>query len=302
MPFKRSHLRYFVTVADEGQVTRAAGKLHIAQPALSQAIAAFEAELGFKLFERGPRGVDLTPAGAAFYEKAKAVLVATDEASVAAKSLQRGRAGVVKFGFVGTPPQIHAPELFAASGGSDQAKLSFHELPLPVGSNAEWLAGVDVAMCHCPPDDEDIWTQVLRREARCLIVPRSHRLARRKQVAVADVLDETFIGVDHAVAPWWRGFWSLDSQRGGPPQRETSDRASVAQDLFAAIASGSAVTSLPMFQANVIETLVPNVAVIGLTDAEPAMIALVGRLDRMNPAVAELAEAAKGLYEAAPAA
>src|SRR5271165_6440278 len=89
MPFKRGHLRYFVTVAEEGQVTRAAERLHIAQPALSQAIAQLECDLGLQLLERQPRGVTLTPAGEVFLEKARTVLAATKDAVLTAESLAR---------------------------------------------------------------------------------------------------------------------------------------------------------------------------------------------------------------------
>src|SRR5205823_11580748 len=89
VPFKRGQLRYFVTVADEGQMTRAARKLHVAQPALSHAIAQLEAELGIELLQRHARGVSLTPAGEAFLVKARTALAAGTEAEQTAKSLAR---------------------------------------------------------------------------------------------------------------------------------------------------------------------------------------------------------------------
>ena len=73
-------LHYFVVVAEEGQMTRAAARLHIAQPALSQAIGKLETELGVRLFDRHPRGVTPTEAGAAFFERASRALIAVDEA------------------------------------------------------------------------------------------------------------------------------------------------------------------------------------------------------------------------------
>ena len=113
MAFRRGQLRYFVTVADEGQMTRAAHKLHIAQPALSQAIAQLESELGLGLLERHARGVTLTPAGEAFLPKARAALAAETDAVATAQSLARSVRSVITVGHIGPPPLIHAPELFA---------------------------------------------------------------------------------------------------------------------------------------------------------------------------------------------
>src|SRR5436305_12454611 len=79
-------LRYFVIVAEEGQMTRAARRLQLAQPALSQAIARLEAQVGVKLLDRHPRGVSLTPAGRAFLDKAQGALEAVDAAQATARS------------------------------------------------------------------------------------------------------------------------------------------------------------------------------------------------------------------------
>src|SRR5437763_262278 len=85
--FDFRQFRYFVTVAEEGQMTRAARRLRLAQPALSQAIARLEAQVGVKLLDRNPRGVALTSAGHAFVEKARAALEAVDAAEATAHPL-----------------------------------------------------------------------------------------------------------------------------------------------------------------------------------------------------------------------
>ena len=72
MSIELHHLRYFVVVAEEGHVSRAAGRLHIAQPSLSAQIRYLEEQLGVQLFLRHPRGMQLTPAGKAFLEPARA--------------------------------------------------------------------------------------------------------------------------------------------------------------------------------------------------------------------------------------
>src|SRR6195256_3101087 len=99
MDFKRGKLRNFVGVAEEGQMTRAARKLHLAQPALSQAISQLESELGLLLLERHARGVTLTAAGEAFLPKARAVVAAADDASRTADALVRAASARMNVGF-----------------------------------------------------------------------------------------------------------------------------------------------------------------------------------------------------------
>jgi DNA-binding transcriptional LysR family regulator len=81
-----AQIRYFVAVAEEGNVGRAAEKLHVAQPPLSRQIQALEAELGTPLFVRTPRGMCLLPSGEAFLPRARSILNAVDEATAAAKA------------------------------------------------------------------------------------------------------------------------------------------------------------------------------------------------------------------------
>src|SRR3954464_11784727 len=98
MTFRRGHLSYFVAIAEEGQITRAAARLHVAQPALSQAMAQLEGELGVTLLQRHSRGVTLTPAGEAFLVKARAAVAANEDAELTAEWLARAERGTVEFG------------------------------------------------------------------------------------------------------------------------------------------------------------------------------------------------------------
>src|SRR3954453_15037752 len=92
------HLRYFVAIAEERSFTRAAERLWVAQPGLSTEIRRLEAELGVRLFERHPRGVDLTHAGTLFLERARAALAAADAASAIGRDLEAGLIGSVTAG------------------------------------------------------------------------------------------------------------------------------------------------------------------------------------------------------------
>jgi DNA-binding transcriptional LysR family regulator len=301
MNFKRGHLLYFVTVADEGQITRAARKLNLAQPALSQAIAQLESDLGFKLLERHARGVTLTRAGEAFLVNARAAVSAWSDAAATAQSMARVRRGTIEFGFVGVPPGLDSPELLELfSQAYPEIDVRYRELPFPSAVTSSWIGEVDMAVCHRPPLESDVWAHVLRSEPRVVLAPRRHALAKRSELSLADVLDETFIGLHPSVEPVWAGFWSLDDHRGGPPQRLTADRAANPHEVLAALAVRRAITTVPASVAGLIPDVVPGVVAIPLRDAQPATIVLVGHQDRANPLVETLLEFARGLGRVVP--
>jgi DNA-binding transcriptional LysR family regulator len=287
--FRRGHLRYFVTVADEGQITRAAAKLHIAQPALSLAVAQLESELGVKLLTRHARGVTLTPAGRILYEKASLAVAANADAIETAQALARTSSGSVEFGFLGAPPGLDSPASLAAFNESyPEVQIRYRDLPFPTTPTSSWLAEVDLAVCHEPPADPNVWQELLRREPRVVLAPRSHPLAQRSSIAVAEALDQTFIGLDPSIDPEWSGYWSLDDCRGGPPAHVTVDRACNPQEVLASLAARDAITTAPASVAGVIVSVLASVVAIPLVGAAPAMIVLVGHKDRRNPLVARI--------------
>lgn len=98
------HIRYFVAVAEEGHITRAAERLGIQQPPLSQQIRALEDELGVQLFRRKPRGVELTDAGNAFLEHATNILAQVDRALASTRRTARGEQGRLVVGFTSSTP------------------------------------------------------------------------------------------------------------------------------------------------------------------------------------------------------
>src|SRR5437899_4636171 len=98
------HLRYFVAVAQEGHVTRAAEKLGMQQPPLSQQIRALEREVDAQLFVRHPRGVALTDAGRSFLADAEAILASAEHAAERARRTARGETGRIAVGFTTSAP------------------------------------------------------------------------------------------------------------------------------------------------------------------------------------------------------
>jgi DNA-binding transcriptional LysR family regulator len=152
-----------------------------------------------------------------------------------------------------------------------------------------------MAVCHRPPLDPGVWAHTLRSEPRVVLMPRRHPLAKCAELALADVLDETFIGLHPSVEPVWAGFWSLDDHRGAPPRRLTADRAANPHEVLAALAVRRAITTVPSSVARLIPDVVPGVVAIALRDAQPATIALLGHQDRANLLVETLLQFARGL-------
>jgi DNA-binding transcriptional LysR family regulator len=298
MSFKKDHLRYFVTVAEEGQITRAAQKLFIAQPALSQAIAQLESELGLSLFERHARGVRLTSTGEAFLEKAQAAVESEHDVRRTAESLARAAKRAIEVGFVGPPPTMTAGELFDAfSEAHPEAEVAFRDLPFPCGATRSWLAGVDVAFCHSPAAEESVQVQPVRVEPRAMVVHRSHRLAERAELEVAEVLDEMFISFHSDVQRSWAAFHTLDDHRGGPPRTVTHDSAATSMQMLGLIVTSQAVTAVPYADAQVVPNVVSDVVAIPLRDAEPAVVSLVWDAETAHPLVDALVETARALSD-----
>jgi DNA-binding transcriptional LysR family regulator len=286
MEFRPNHLRYFVMVTEEGQITRAAEKLYIAQPALSHAIAQLESDVGVELLKRHARGVTLTPAGEVFLEKARVALAADAEAVETARMLARGQAKRLELGFVGAPPGLHSPgPLKRLVEAHPEIEIHYRELPFPFTPTRSWLSGVDVAAGHRPAADPDVWSRPFSREPRVVLTAKDHPLAGRDGLKVADVLDETFIGFDPSTDREWAGFWSLDDHRGAPPRRVTNDEVSNAQEVLAALALSTAITTAPAVVGALLTGLQTRVVTIPLEDAEPSDVVLVGRNDRRSPAV-----------------
>ncbi len=192
------HLRYFVAVAEERHVTRAAERLGMQQPPLSQQIRALERELDVQLFRRRPRGVELTDAGSALLGEARAILSHIDHASAAAKRTARGEQGRIAVGFTSSVPfHPFVPRIIRIYRDA----FPLVGLTLEEDGTMELIdqlrAGrIDVAFVRTAiADQEGLVVSPLLKEAMVLALPRAHALARRtrKAVSLKALAEETFI-------------------------------------------------------------------------------------------------------------
>jgi DNA-binding transcriptional LysR family regulator len=294
--FSQGQLRYFVTVSEEGQITRAAKRLHLAQPALSQAIAQLESELGVELLTRHPRGVTLTDAGEAFLVKARAVLAAEAETSQVALALRRAASDTIAIGFIGPPPTLSSPELFCAfAERHPHAHISYLDLQFPRGRTSSWLADVDVAFCHPPAIEPGICALPVRVEPRALMAHRAHALAGYPELAMADVLDETFVSYHPDVQPAWAAFHSLDDHRGGPPREMTGDHALSTLQMLGIMSSRQAITVVPYGDAKLARQVLPDIVATPLQDAAPAAVSLLWCEGASSRLLEDLIDTAKRL-------
>src|SRR5262245_4137385 len=189
------HLRYFVAVAHEGHITRAAERLHIAQPPLSQQIKALESEIGAPLFERHPRGVALTDAGRSFLGDAEAILASVDQAAQRARRSARGETGRIAVGFTTSAPfhPLVARAIREFRGARPDVSFVLEE-----SSSGDLLAGLreerlDIAFIRSGlPEPEGLAVHPLLQDDMPAALPARHRLTRRPQLALKDHADEPF--------------------------------------------------------------------------------------------------------------
>ena len=189
------HIRYFVAVAEECHFGRAAERLHIAQPPLSQQIKQLEAELGVQLLTRSTRRVELTRAGERYLERARAILAAVDEAGTEAARVAAGEVGRVSVGFVGTTTYELLPRLARALRHDFPGiELDLHgEMLTPDQVTALHAGTLDLAFLRPPVRDPDLRVRVLRREPLVAVLPEAHHLAGLEAVPLAALRGEVFI-------------------------------------------------------------------------------------------------------------
>jgi DNA-binding transcriptional LysR family regulator len=188
-------LRYFVAVAEERHFGRAAERLHIAQPPLSQQIRRFEAELGEPLLYRTTRSVELAPAGEVLLERAREILAAVDAAVDDARRAARGEYGRLAIGFTGSSTYELLPTLAAALRRKiPGVALELRGEMLTPAQVARLLDGtLDLGLLRPPVRERELSTEVLRSEPLVAVLPESHPLAGSEAIPLELLEREPFV-------------------------------------------------------------------------------------------------------------
>jgi len=212
------HLRYFVVVGEEQHYGRASRRLRVAQPALSRQIQDLEEEVGFKFFDRLPRGVKLSVAGKLFLEDARRILQAVSEATARAAHVARGQSGTLRVGFTENASWHGVvPDSFRLF----REQQPDAELQLQPAASLEQLdairsgrldAGFANFMPKIDPELDQLAVAVHHLE---LAVPKRHPLTKLKKLRLRELTDALFIWFPRRASPAFYDRLMHECYRGG---------------------------------------------------------------------------------------
>ncbi len=191
------HLRYFVAVAEEGNLTLAAKRrLYTAQPSLSRQIRDLEVEVGAELMTRSTRGIELTAAGRVFLDHARLALAQVEAAASAARRAAHPEQRTLTLGFLsGCEPEWLPAVMHVLRGELPKIEVTISSKHSP--QLADDLTGgrLDAAFMRAEVGHPDLGYKVLITEPLIVVLPSDHRLASRDAIQPADFVGERFIGM-----------------------------------------------------------------------------------------------------------
>lgn len=191
------HLRYFITVADELNFTRAAALLHTAQPSLSQQIRDLENEVGVQLLERSNRKVALTEAGKVFLAEARVTLAQADRAIARARHVARQQDETVTIGFVpAAEVRVFPTILPRLRMHFPHVRVELRSLPTMAQEDALLANDIDVAFMRAPVHSAELVSEIVLTEPLMVLLPAAHPLAKLERVPFEALDGEAFISSD----------------------------------------------------------------------------------------------------------
>lgn len=281
------HLRYFVTVAEELNVSRASARLNISQPAVSRQLRDLEEELGVDLFHRGNSKLRLTEAGVAFLAHARDLLRRSNEAAREMSAFRPRTKSTVRVGYIAPVLAAVTPALRALGQKTPDVEVVLREMPPGEQVKALRNGSIDLALPGnpCPELAKEFEVVMLASIPFQAVLPDNHLLSQRKRIRLAELREETFIGFDEDQFPGRNDMICRACQQAGFTPR-LRHRVESLSALLAKVGAGDGVTLAPQ---EVGQLAHPGAVFIPLKPPFPSVAsAAVYRKGESKPAVVSL--------------
>jgi DNA-binding transcriptional LysR family regulator len=260
-------IRSFLSIAETLHFGRSAELIHLSQPALSLQIRALEEEVGVRLFERNRRKTTLTAAGFAFRDDAAAALSQLEQAIRRARLAASGKLGVLRIGFVSTAGSEIVPNVIRQFRESNH-EVEFSLRNILTAQQVQMLeaGSLDIGFLRLPIGEQaalDVVT--VHREPFVLVVPSSHKLAKRKRVRLREAAGQDFVMYERTYAPGFHDLM-LGILRDAGIVPHVSQTAGEIPTLISLVASGMGIGIMP---ASVVRHYVASVVACEILDRIP---------------------------------
>ncbi len=210
------HLKYFVAVAKELSIGRAAVVLNISQPPLTRQIQQLEDDLGAKLFVRSVKGVELTDAGKTLYAEARNILSLVDIASERTRRASQGLFGRLDVGIFGSGMYDIIPRVLRKFRGAfPEIKIVLHPMTKDQQVEALRQRRINIGFNRLVPKYPDIASRVVMWERLSIVVPATSPLASRAEISIAELVDQPFVLFPKVARPNFNDFVASLCQRHG---------------------------------------------------------------------------------------
>jgi len=290
------HLRYFVAIGEEENYRRAAQRLHVAQTALSTQIQDLEAELGFKLFDRLPRGVKLSAAGRLFLEEARRILQQVSEAAARAARVARGQSGTLRVGFTENASWhgIVPDSIQKFRARQPDAELQLHPSTSLEQFDAIRSGRLDAGFVfNMPRNDEELDQLAVAMQHVELAAPKGHPLSKVKKLRLRDLIDAPFVWFPRRESPAFYDRLIHECYRGGLKSPRIVQEAVNEATILSLVSHGMGVGWV---NGTARWRCPESVVIVSIVDLDmPLPLALVWRKDNTSPLLRRFVDDVRGL-------
>jgi DNA-binding transcriptional LysR family regulator len=293
-------VRYFVAVAEELHFGRAAHRLRMAQPGLSQQIKSLEQQLGVRLLDRTSRQVTLTPAGSLLLGEGRRLLAQAERTADQVRRAGLGQVGRISVAAIGSATYDVIPHLVREHRRRfPDVEVLLREMSTPAQVHALRDGEIDVGFLRLPADIDELVAHVVREERMALMLPVSHPLAELREVPLQALARERLIVFPAAPRPSWADTVIAACREAGF-EPDVAQEAMESATVVSFVAAGIGVAPVPEGL-----LLLARPGVVCRLVAPPAPVtrlAVVHRAGELLPAVAALLDVIRELWPAQQAA